>query len=258
MVRDQADPALAAVATLIVTPIIGRSSSARSRSSSDFFADRVYLLCTMRRYMRTATSIRVMSAVGALVLVACDDSAEHPACEAFVACGGDVVGVWQIADACVKKPAPGPAPTASSPEPGLDECSPTSVSERVTPLNATLELSGDGEYWASGELASRVAYTYSRPCLQDRFNPARPDVVCSASISQTGPDPMDCVSDRASCRCSMERSMNIASTGRYEIRGTRIAFDGQPAQAYCIDGAEAQLDHPGLGKLYLERNDRAQ
>jgi hypothetical protein len=193
-----------------------------------------------------------MSAVGALVLVACDDSDEHSACEAFVACGGDVVGVWQIADACVKKPAPGPATTALSPQPGLDECSPTSVSEHVTPQNATLELSSDGEYWASGELASRVAYTYSRPCLQDRFNPARPDVVCSASISQTGPDPMDCVSDRASCRCSMERSMNIASTGRYEIRGTRIAFDGQPDQAYCIDGAEAQLDHPTLGKLYLE------
>jgi hypothetical protein len=220
------------------------------------------------RYIQTLSSIRVMSALGALVIGACDDSRQNLACEEFAACGGDLVGVWQIANACVEKPAPGPAPTLSSKEVS-DGCGPTRVSESVTPLHATIELSGNGQYRVSGELASRVDFTYSRPCLQDRFNPPRPDVICSASIVQAGPpdvisasisqtsaDLMDCVSRGASCRCSMEQSMNnIGSTGRYEIQGTGIAFDGQPAQAYCIDGVEAEMHHPALGRLHLERMD---
>lgn len=116
----------------------------------------------------------------ALVGVACvgcgddDSNGSGGSCE-FKACGGDVVGTWEVDTACItfnEEPVPGDEPACEGAFRGAD----FSITGQQT-------FSEDGTTTLDFELSGSIDYTLDNECLQALANLTASDFVCSQLAS---------------------------------------------------------------------------
>lgn len=179
----------------------------------------------------------------ALVGVACvgcgddDSNGSGGSCE-FKACGGDVVGTWEVDTACItfnEEPVPGDEPACEGAFRGAD----FSITGQQT-------FSEDGTTTLDFELSGSIDYTLDNECLQALANLTASDFVCSQLASflaaageiQGG----SCSFTRNTCRCTIETHPQLLqSTETYSVEGNEIVYaDSEPAE-FCVKGDRLHL-----------------
>ncbi len=202
-------------------------------------------------------TVTVASALGACGGESSDDSA--PTCSGnFSACGGDVVGTWELSEICFT----GDVDAAFG---GFDEpeCAGAMTGVRFTP-SATYEFRADGTYEVVGTARFTFGMTVTAACGRAlagdpsfTFTPSR----CRSleeSVNDTAAEPdsslesAQCALSGTACVCSVTgRPMDLSDAGTYETQGTRLLAGGE-LNDYCVDGDEltvGQEDIDGTGLL---------
>jgi hypothetical protein len=154
-----------------------------------------------------------------------------PTCQqTFQACGGDVLGRWELRDYCFTE-------TGSS---GWYEDCPESTSGLIEyEGTVTYEFAADGTLTVQDAMSSTIVYRVPTSC---------PDVSCSglqeamqSAIVESGDQgTTSCSVLGPTCTCTVRRSANATITQQYEISGTELVIvdpSGRSAAVpYCVDG----------------------
>ena len=149
-----------------------------------------------------------------------------PACGAFNACGGSIVGTWKLPGKVICGSAGSGATTPSN-------C-PSSVSWADEHQSGTLSFFDDGTYASSVRFQGTETLTYPASCLGS--------TTCAGLTALT---PVDagvagsCISDNAGgCVCSYIMDTSTNGQGNYTTSGGRLSVTGNnpAAMDYCVQG----------------------
>jgi hypothetical protein len=157
----------------------------------------------------------------------------------FLACGGDVVGDWQIEEGCVDDPA------ASS----LQGC-PDSVVTFAADVSGTVSFQSDGTYALSTTVGGTRNYRVPSACIAGG---TCDDVAQSITAS--------CSATAASCECSSQvESANTRRAGTYSASASALTLlpsggsEGETRARYCVEGTRLSLQlEDASGKVTLLR-----
>ncbi len=221
-----------------------------------------------KRFRGAVFGAEASCAILALVAVACggeNNGSGSASCPAVTACGGDLVGVWNIQSMCARIPltaldADGGAGTGL-PAACNDALQGALDQDAVTPTGATIEFTSDGQYTESGTIAISFPVDYSAECLAALGGPPASSSTCdqiAASFGASQPGASGtCTLASGGCRCSASMPSAFDATGPYQTEGTTLTFDGTPPGGpYCVQGNTATItaDEDGTtGSLSLTR-----
>lgn len=172
---------------------------------------------------------------------------EWDSCDPLVACGGDLIGTWQIEDICVNDATR--AEIANS----LGYCSAATTS-------VTVGLSGSMRFDASGQLRVlvdrdiQVESNVPDTCLTGLGG--CPQVQAELSLTK-GYSDVKCDQATGGCACRYRYSSPRRTESTYQAEGTRYTetspLDGKTAVSeYCVDGNTLRL-HDESGGYTLRR-----
>jgi hypothetical protein len=185
--------------------------------------------------------------VAVLVAAACggetDDSA-GPACAFPGACGGDVVGTWEVEDVCFGS---------------LDAEAPLPACGRVPPEVTFRKVSGFAEFRADGTAEMELGFTmqvvhvYDADCIRALGGRVAP----SASYCQTLGEEMDrsyredpdssyasveCTYRTDACHCTyVSKPLSEHSAGSYTVNGTTLVDNHGDVSDFCVRGDQLNL-----------------
>jgi hypothetical protein len=155
----------------------------------------------------------------------------------FAACGGNVVGTWNLATACVSKFV----------NPGNMAC-PASTAQLMENVSGSITFNDDGTFITNASTAIVETLTVPATCLMD----AGTTETCSqlqSSFNQpteAGPPPAvaSCTSaGMGGCSCQLtDTLMGGGQKDSYSTLNTRIALGGAPPAEYCVQGNTLRLE----------------
>jgi hypothetical protein len=161
-----------------------------------------------------------------------NDGGGVPSClPSFTACGGSVVGTWELQSDCG-----GPSLT--------DKCqSPITVA--YTP-GYSFTFNADDTYSVT---SANYTATWARPASCYAGPSGASDCAAQATCSNSIDESCGCsLSIDGSCACSV--TVNGARTidGSYTISGTNLALNGGGSNAYCVQGNTMTWFHAAEGQ----------
>jgi len=156
----------------------------------------------------------------------------------FEACGGNVVGTWNVTGVCAKGTTE------------LEDICPDAVAEIDLQLSGTATFESDGTRTTNFTSKATITYTLSADCLSE-ITEGMPPASCDDLSKEADPEeekgPTTCSGDpEVSCTCVEEGlEKTETKTGGYEIDGksiTMISEDGdEDVLEFCVDGDEARF-----------------
>jgi hypothetical protein len=187
-----------------------------------------------------------MAYVGCLAaawLAGCGDSEDTPGggCAPLVACGGNLVGQWQVDQTCVTQ-----TDAATSFEGTLPpECVGSLTSAEVEPVNVLIAYTADGSWTTDGAARSHLEYTLSSTCLSaiNADFPAPSAAACTllgdgaqAQLATEDPEgTASCAFAAGACDCETTFELDTTATGTYTIEGSQFVIEDE-AFSYCVSG----------------------
>lgn len=205
----------------------------------------------MRYGERFLTSVLAVVAMSGLALACSDDSDEGDTNEALgsdatcgeSACGGDLVGTWEVDELCGWpdfEQAFGDA-----------ECEGSSVRLIDVALDGSVNYRAAGTYTASLRLTGSFELSYPRSCLGGGTC-ADLDAALQQSLAESPIRAASC-SGGQTCKCVAElRPDTIEEQGEYETKGNVVTMTSD-------DGTVSKVDYCASGKtLYLAEDNRGE
>ena len=202
---------------------------------------------------------RVRGALLCLLLAACGGkkNGEQDACSELHACGGDVVGSWQVDALC-------PDPATATQLLGAQlpaECQDAVQSVDLPSYDLTLEYTGVTRK-VSGTTALNATLSLSSTCiaavvpLQLTLNDNLCALVATAAAPRLRanlPDAMlTCRFAEPNCACDLTGTLTLDSSADYVVADNQIV-EGTNAQDYCVSGNKLALRSAQLGQLHAKR-----
>jgi len=192
------------------------------------------------------------------VAAACSDAGDDgEACAPVVACGGDVVGTWEIESICISDEA------AESFEATLPpECAGSFLDADVQLDGATLEYAADGTLTSSGTATVLAQYRFSEACLL-AISPGFPDLsesTCDALADSVEDDLVadgtnstaECSLGAGACECETSQVGDTTNSGSYTLTSDQIVV-GPVSLPYCVSGDELRYESPMVGAATARR-----
>ena len=168
---------------------------------------------------------------GQAVLVSDDELCQDLS---FSACGGAVVGVWEVEALCM-----GDIPLGEDPFKDHPECSDTTQFNIYWDWIGTVEMASDGSF--SQDLAMKVTYDiiFYDACLTAVSDgEATPETLCQDVNEQQ--DFGVCEYGSGQCNCTGEaQQTEIKGEGTYSVDGSTLSItaDGSTSDSlFCVDG----------------------
>ena len=186
-----------------------------------------------------------------------DEGGDGAACAPVVACGGDVVGTWQIESICISDEV---ADTFEAELPA--ECAGSFLDADVQVNDAILEYSADGTLTSSGAATVLAQYRFSEACLL-AISPDFPDLsesTCDALADSTEVDlaadgtnsTVTCSLGAGACECETSQVGDTTSSGSYTLMNDQIVV-GPLTLPYCVSGDELRYESPMFGAATARR-----
>jgi hypothetical protein len=176
-------------------------------------------------------------------------------CPAFTACGGDVVGSWELGSICESTG----ATTVDGAPAGLPACATDGAVETAS-SDVVFEFKADGTFNAAGTTTFAFDLSFDDDCAQSTFmlDPASACTLLMLSGSESAtPGDVSCALDGAVCDCHFRATQPTDEVGTYTIDGsqltvnyTQTAADGTATShtdtnPFCVNGdtfTEASTD----------------
>ena len=177
-----------------------------------------------------------------LLITACDGSGSAAGSSSgaecnLSACGGDVVGTWNVVDTCFSN-----AAEAFSMTSDLPECS-----DAIQGADA--EVTGTYTFDASGTVVSDTAITIdiavhlTMACVVAQNPLGSSNAVAQvcpqleASYIENGFDEASCTLVAGACDCDVvQRHPMSSASDTYQVEGTELASPDGSRAAFCVDG----------------------
>ena len=186
-----------------------------------------------------------------------DDGGDGAACAPVVACGGDVVGTWEIESICISEDVTDNFEAELPPE-----CAGAFLDADVQVSDATLEYTADGTLTTSGSLAVTSQYRFSEACLL-AISPDFPDLsdaTCAALadsaevelVSDGTNSTVTCQLGSGACDCETSEVADATSSGSYSLMNDQIVV-GPVGLPYCVSGDELRYENPMVGVATARR-----
>jgi hypothetical protein len=184
----------------------------------------------------------------ALAALSCSSSGSGGNCGKGSACGGNIVGSWQITSAC--STGGGSMPNSS--------CPGETISIDSANESGSIDFAADGTYMAT--ISSTVKETLIVPvsCLSmggatvtcDQFGMALSGALMQPDGGSTGTISASCSMSGANCNCSTTFAFSgQTATGTYATSGTNVTItpNGGPStiDGYCVQGNTLNLFSSG-------------
>jgi hypothetical protein len=190
-------------------------------------------------------------------LAACGDDADGDACAPVVACGGDIVGTWQVESICISDSV---RETYESELP--PECAGSYVRADAELGDATLEYTADGVLTSAGSATAIASFRFSEACLlaADETFPGLSEASCAAledsvELALASDDPsvqVSCELGDGACECETRQLTSTMASGTYTVEDDQIVVGGQ-ALDYCVSGDELRYSSPLFGVATAHR-----
>ncbi|HWO13429.1 MAG TPA: hypothetical protein VNN80_28205 [Polyangiaceae bacterium] len=184
-------------------------------------------------------------------LLACgDDDEDQPGvCDPVVACGGNVVGSWEVQSFCLPQDAAEQALANRLPA----QCNDAFVSAEATPNGVTRVYSDDGIVTTTGSIDLRNEYRFTTNCLS-ALSSAFPNLetACQRVIAgnfsgiefeDPGRWTLSCTSSDEACDCDAVANVDITSSGTYTLLNDQVIV-GDTTAPYCVDRDELTITIP--------------
>jgi len=168
----------------------------------------------------------------------CGGGSGNATCESFSACGGSVVGTWNLVKVCMSTADAGVMQADAS----TSSCS-MATSTSTMSYSGTLTFGADGTFATDMRMTGSAEFTYSAGCLTG-------SVSCAQLSSYTNADAGISVScstgSGGSCTCNEIFSGATASgnPGTYTTSGNTInitSSTGNDVSEYCVRGNTLML-----------------
>jgi len=154
-----------------------------------------------------------------------DESGGDTDCSTFTACGGEVIGTWNIETGCLRDFNP------------IEQICPEAVVDLSgVSFTGMYEYRADGNYSVTLIESGMIAFEVPGTCVMDFVD----------TCDELDADPTDCSGDIAtSCQCVSSIVDTVAETGTFTTSGNTITLvpNGGEAEAgeYCVDGNVMKL-----------------
>ena len=182
--------------------------------------------------MRIVVSGCFAAVLGLLVSGCGSDNKSGASCSSVTACGGDIVGTWQIDHVCLPPPAvsaPSSCPTATISVSGLDG-------------SGTFVFGADGSLQNTLSVTFTETVTFPPSCISE--------AQCASAMTQlgmtTGVTSATCSYAAGSgCSCVAKLKVDDSSSGSYKVSGSNVTFSS-PGSAdspgsYCVVGTKLNV-----------------
>jgi hypothetical protein len=154
----------------------------------------------------------------------------------FTACGGSLVGTWNLTDFCVANGALGGDPTDGG-------CPGASMTGSITP-SGSITFNSDGSYSQSVlNLTLTQTLTIPTSCVPS----GKTCDPTSLNINTGDGGTASCAVTGANCVCTGTAPQNpsAAKSGTYTTSGTSLTTDDGGATPYCVQGTTLTVQDPG-------------
>ncbi len=147
-------------------------------------------------------------------------------CPVFVACGGDLVGAWEIDGVCQEA------------EPA--ECPGSRFSQRLS-MTGTISFGPDMTYTQQTTAVGSISIHAPAACIPDDVE----------SCSDSG---LDCTgTPQTACDCSSSSSEEVDTSGSYQLIGTTTLATDDGFYDFCVDGDTLRLQGSDDAVIVLSR-----
>jgi hypothetical protein len=177
-------------------------------------------------------SWRALACAACVAAFGCSSSSSSggggPDCTSFNACGGNVVGTWNVTKACV----------GGTPNPLASQC-PSSTAQISENASGAVTFKSDGTYSSTITTSAVEDVTLPASCLPGGATCAQ----LQTAINQQGDGGAGSTTGTCTaapsggCSCHVTVAGGGGSTnGTYSTSGTTITIDGTPSP-YCVQGS---------------------
>jgi hypothetical protein len=166
----------------------------------------------------------------------------------FDACGGDLVGTWEIKGACT---------TATDFE-GDPQCTGAKFSGDLADTG-TFTFRGDGTYSQSTRTKGRQHFELPKECIDAMTGGMVTAETYCASLGMGSEIPGsgvtgECVYAGDKCTCDLNYDSEFSWDGDYTISGNKVSLGSTSEYEYCVSGKALKLSEEGVVTV-LERKD---
>jgi hypothetical protein len=200
-----------------------------------------------------------LSLLCALLVVACGGKkgGDPGGCSELRACGGDVVGSWQVDALC-------PDPATATQLLGAQlpaDCQDAVQSVDLPSYDLTLGYTATTRN-ISGTAALNATLNLSASCIASvtRLPLMLSDNLCALVAVAAAPQlqanladaMLTCKLADTSCACDLTGTLTLDSSANYTVADNQIV-EGESAQDYCVSGDRLALRSAQLGQLHARR-----
>ena len=185
--------------------------------------------------------------LSALYLTACggSDSDSGGGCGTASACGGDVVGTWQVSSSCLS--------VEGSAMMGTMSCPGATTSTSGTKITGTMTYNADKSYSSNLTMSGNMVVTLPASCLTQQgvtITCAQLQQALSGTANATFSS-ATCTDSGGGCACTLAlTALTSSETGTYSTAAgvlTQTDSSGAPNDSnYCVQGSKLTLS-PGAG-----------
>ena len=182
---------------------------------------------------------------------------EQDGCSDIRACGGDVVGSWQVDALC-------PDPATATQLLGAQlpaECQDAVQTVDLPSYDLTLDYTATTRK-VSGTAALNATLSLSASCIAavTRLQLMLSDNLCSLVATAAAPQlranlpdaMLTCKLAGANCACELTGTLTLNSSAGYTVADNQIV-EGDSEQDYCVSGDKLALRSAQLGQLHARR-----
>jgi hypothetical protein len=159
-------------------------------------------------------------------------------CNNFMACGGNIVGTWNVTNAC------GPGTTFTQ-KGFLMGCDASSITATITGASGMLTFNADMSYMTSLTQTLNSMATIPKSCLTAG---ASCSALETALKQQMGVTSATCTDDGTNCNCAIGQTATPMESGTYTTSGSMLTTTatGGTAQSvqYCVSGNQVSFSAP--------------
>ena len=164
--------------------------------------------------------------------------------ERFPACGGDLIGRWNLLDFCSHEGPAGAPRSCEGPGDGHPACQGgINRSACMLRYQGTADFAADGRLDVWFGVSMSIRYVFDDACLLSISHDTSPAEACAGF----GTGRLQCIYTDGRCTCTADSEPEgEAGILAYEIDGNQIRVDGS-AGTFCVEGDTATLQFDPFG-----------
>ena len=178
--------------------------------------------------------------IATCTLAACGDDDSSPGgggdCGSFSACGGDLVGDWEVQDVCFENPEA--LFTGAVDEPACDDA----FRGLDVDASGSYSFGDDGNGSSSVTLSMTIDTRWTEACISAIANGAEVDIneACDALqteyMGQAEFEAADCSVSGTACNCLLTAAeRTVTGMGTYRVQGNALV-DADGNNPFCVEG----------------------